>query len=109
MLGPVDTGTLWVDFPVPDCTDPSGDPVVLYDQFVDRWIMTLAFATTGVCYVLTAFALREPAMPGRVALIGFSFIRFIRGFFLIFRAMPRGGFLDRMRCGEIVILSRQLD
>src|SRR5207237_8448713 len=38
LLGPVDTGTLWRDFEVPDCTDPSGDPVVLYDQSTDRWI-----------------------------------------------------------------------
>src|SRR6266498_4477904 len=37
LLGPVDTGTLWADFAVPDCTDPSGDPIILYDQFVDRW------------------------------------------------------------------------
>ena len=32
LLGPVDTGTLWAGFPIEDCTDPSGDPVVLYDQ-----------------------------------------------------------------------------
>jgi hypothetical membrane protein len=35
---------------------------------VDRWIMTLAFAAIGLCYVLTAIALREPALPGRMAL-----------------------------------------
>ena len=29
LLGPVDTGTLWDGFVIPDCTDPSGDPVVL--------------------------------------------------------------------------------
>jgi hypothetical protein len=39
-LGPVDTGTLWAGFAVPDCTDPSGDPIVLYDQFADRWILS---------------------------------------------------------------------
>ena len=38
------------------------------DGAIDRWIMTLAFAAIGVCYVLTAIALREPALPGRVAL-----------------------------------------
>jgi hypothetical protein len=48
-LGPVDTGTLWSGFSVPDCTDPSGDPVVLYDQFVDRWIMS-QFTTRGPTY-----------------------------------------------------------
>ncbi len=40
LLGPVDTGTLWSGFAVEDCTDPSGDPVVVYDQLEDRWILT---------------------------------------------------------------------
>lgn len=53
LLGPVDTGSLWADFAVPDCTDPSGDPIVLYDQFVDRWILT-QFTTSG---------LSDPARP----------------------------------------------
>ena len=46
LLGPVDTGTLWAGFAVPDCTDPSGDPVVLYDQLADRWILS-QFTTAG--------------------------------------------------------------
>ena len=49
LLGPVDTGTLWNGFAVPDCTDPSGDPVVIYDQFNDRWILT-QFTTAGPEY-----------------------------------------------------------
>jgi hypothetical protein len=49
LLGPVDTGTLWSGFPVSDCTDPSGDPVVLYDQFTDRWILS-QFTTAGPEY-----------------------------------------------------------
>ena len=49
LLGPVDTGTLWSGFPVSDCTDPSGDPVVLYDQFMDRWILS-QFTTAGPEY-----------------------------------------------------------
>lgn len=53
LLGPVDTGTLWSNFSIPDCTDPSGDPVVLYDQFVDRWILT-QFTTRG---------LADPSLP----------------------------------------------
>src|SRR5438132_12082045 len=40
LLGPVDTGTLWSGFAIPDCTDPSGDPVVLHDQFADRWLLS---------------------------------------------------------------------
>lgn len=46
LLGPVDTGTLWSGFAVPDCTEPSGDPIVLYDQFADRWILS-QFTTSG--------------------------------------------------------------
>jgi hypothetical protein len=48
-LGPIDTGTLWSGFAVPDCTDPSGDPVVLYDQLADRWLLT-QFTTRGPEY-----------------------------------------------------------
>jgi hypothetical protein len=47
LLGPVGIGALWADFAVPDCTDPSGDPIVLYDQFVDRWLLT-QFTTSGL-------------------------------------------------------------
>jgi hypothetical protein len=47
LLGPVDTGTLWDGFAVPDCTDPSGDPVVLYDQITDRWVLS-QFTTSGL-------------------------------------------------------------
>ena len=47
LLGPLDIGTLWSDFAVPDCTDPSGDPIVLYDQLADRWILS-QFTTSGL-------------------------------------------------------------
>jgi len=47
LLGPVDTGSLWAGFAIPDCTDPSGDPVVLYDQFMDRWLIS-QFTTRGM-------------------------------------------------------------
>ena len=47
LLGPVDTGTLWAGFAVPDCTDPSGDPVVLYDKLENRWVLT-QFTTRGL-------------------------------------------------------------
>ncbi len=46
LLGPVDTGALWTGFAVPDCTDPSGDPIVLYDQTTNRWILS-QFTTRG--------------------------------------------------------------
>jgi len=47
LLGPVDTGTLWAGFPIDECTEPSGDPIVIYDQFADRWILT-QFTTRGI-------------------------------------------------------------
>jgi hypothetical protein len=47
LLGPIDTGTLWAGFPVDECTEPSGDPVVLYDQVADRWILT-QFTSRGL-------------------------------------------------------------
>ena len=47
VAGPIDTGSLWSGFAIPDCTDPSGDPVVLYDQFEDRWLLS-QFTTSGL-------------------------------------------------------------
>jgi len=44
--GPADIGSLWQGFSVPDCTDPSGDPVVVYDEISNRWILT-QFTTAG--------------------------------------------------------------
>ncbi|HLG64256.1 MAG TPA: hypothetical protein VKY19_20090 [Ktedonosporobacter sp.] len=46
LLGPVPLGNLWSGFAINDCTDLSGDPVVLYDKFADRWILT-QFTTRG--------------------------------------------------------------
>jgi hypothetical protein len=46
LMGPTSIGSLWTGFAVPDCTDLSGDPVVLYDQLEDRWILT-QFTTRG--------------------------------------------------------------
>jgi hypothetical protein len=53
MLGPLDIGTLWAGFTVDDCTDASGDAIVLYDQFSDRWIIG-QFTTRG---------LDDPSLP----------------------------------------------
>jgi hypothetical protein len=49
LLGPLAVGDIWAGFAVNDCTDPSGDTVVLYDQLVDRWILT-QFTTRGPQY-----------------------------------------------------------
>jgi hypothetical protein len=52
-LGPLAIGDLWQDFAIDDCTDPSGDPIVVYDQLVNRWILT-QFTTRGF---------DDPALP----------------------------------------------
>lgn len=49
LLGPVPLGDLWAGFAIEDCTDLSGDPVVVYDQFADRWVLT-QFTTRGPIY-----------------------------------------------------------
>jgi hypothetical membrane protein len=35
----------------------------------DRWVMTLALAAVGACYVITGLALRPAASPGRLILM----------------------------------------
>jgi hypothetical protein len=49
LLGPLAIGSVWEGFAVEDCTDPSGDPVVLYDQTTDRWLLS-QFTTRGPAY-----------------------------------------------------------
>ncbi len=46
LAGPIAIGDLWAGFAVPDCTDPSGDPIVIYDQLVNRWVLS-QFTTRG--------------------------------------------------------------
>jgi hypothetical protein len=47
VLGPLSIGDLWAGFEVDECTEPSGDPIVIHDQYADRWILT-QFTTRGV-------------------------------------------------------------
>lgn len=49
LLGPLRLGVLWAGFPVGDCRSRSGDPIVVYDQLADRWILT-QFTTAGPTY-----------------------------------------------------------
>jgi hypothetical protein len=49
LLGPAPIGALWEGFDVEDCTDPSGDPIVIYDQLEDRWLLS-QFTTRGPDY-----------------------------------------------------------
>jgi hypothetical protein len=50
LLGPMDIGSLWQGFAVPDCSDPSGDPIVIYDQFTNRWFLTQFTTRTPIDY-----------------------------------------------------------
>ncbi|HEY6041881.1 MAG TPA: hypothetical protein VIX58_07090 [Anaerolineae bacterium] len=49
LMGPIKIGDVWAGFAVNDCTDPSGDPIVLYDQLKDRWLLS-QFTTRGPIY-----------------------------------------------------------
>ena len=49
LLGPLSLASIWAGFEVPDCEDNSGDPIVLHDQFADRFILT-QFTTVGPTY-----------------------------------------------------------
>ena len=62
LLGPVDTGTLWSGFAIEDCTDPSGDPIVIYDQFADRWLLT-QFTTRGAPFYYDCVAISQTPDP----------------------------------------------
>ncbi|MCW3841071.1 hypothetical protein ONA70_13265 [Micromonospora yasonensis] len=49
LAGPMSLGSLWAGFPVEQCSDNAGDPIVLYDQFADRWILS-QFTSRGSNY-----------------------------------------------------------
>ena len=49
LFGPAANNTLWAGFGGDCQTDNSGDPVVLYDQLSDRWVLT-QFTASGPTY-----------------------------------------------------------
>ena len=49
LLGPLANNTLWAGFGGDCQTDNSGDPIVLHDQFNDRWILS-QFTASGPTY-----------------------------------------------------------
>jgi hypothetical protein len=48
LYGPAGIGTIWQGF-LDDCTDASGDPIVLYDKTANRWLLS-QFTTRGPEY-----------------------------------------------------------
>src|SRR5438552_213578 len=67
LAGPIDTGSLLAGFAIPDCTDPSGDPVVLYDKFEDRWLLS-QFTTSGLRKepAILKFIIQHDRVTGRI-------------------------------------------
>ena len=49
LSGPTAIGDLFTGFAISDCTDPSGDPIVLYDHLTDHWLLS-QFTTRGPIY-----------------------------------------------------------
>ncbi|MEA3335952.1 MAG: proprotein convertase P-domain-containing protein, partial [Chloroflexota bacterium] len=49
LLGPLPNNSLWAGFGGDCQTDNSGDPIVVYDQLADRWILT-QFTSSGPTY-----------------------------------------------------------
>jgi hypothetical protein len=50
LLGPMEIGDVWAGFSIPDCAQDDGDPVVLYDQLADRWLLSQLTATGPTFY-----------------------------------------------------------
>src|SRR6184192_1311110 len=71
LTGPTKLGDLWAGFAVDDCTDPSGDPVVVYDQFADRWILS-QFTTRGPTYYNCVAISQTPDPTGAYYRYAFS-------------------------------------
>ena len=40
LAGPAQIGTLFAGFPIADCAGFNGDPIALYDQHADRWLIS---------------------------------------------------------------------
>jgi hypothetical protein len=71
LAGPTQIGNLWQGFAIPDCTDLSGDPIVIYDKHEDRWLLT-QFTTRGpTFYNCVAISQSEDA-TGAYFLYAFS-------------------------------------
>src|SRR5687767_5644895 len=49
LLGPFTLGSIWTNFAVPHCANNAGDPIVVYDQFADRWLLS-QFTSAGPQY-----------------------------------------------------------
>lgn len=72
LLGPLDLSTLWDNLPGPWNGTNDGDPIVLYDELADRWVITQFSVFTPTKYEL--FAISATSDPlGSYYLYAFSF------------------------------------
>src|SRR5205807_4518124 len=71
LAGPTQLGNLWQGFAIPDCTDLSGDPIVLYDKHADRWLLT-QFTTRGPTYYNCVAVSQTEDATGAYFLYAFS-------------------------------------
>jgi len=70
VFGPVNIGTLWAGFGNPCEFNGAGDPVVLYDQLANRWVITQFAATTTITDECIAVS-TSPDATGSYARYGF--------------------------------------
>src|SRR6267154_3371675 len=62
LFGPAANNTLWSGFGAPCQTENAGDPVVLYDQLADRWLLT-QYTSSGVGGFFECVALSQTSDP----------------------------------------------
>lgn len=73
VLGPLDLGTLWDELPGAPWGN-SGDPIVLYDEEADRWILTQFAPKSNYSENYELFAVSETSDPtGAYFLYAFEF------------------------------------
>jgi hypothetical protein len=59
LAGPFDNSNFWVGLPGPWSSSNDGDPIVLYDEIADRWMVSqfaLPAGPDGPCYILVAIS-----------------------------------------------------
>ena len=71
LYGPALNNTLWAGFGGDCQTDNSGDPVVLYDQFSDRWMLS-QFTASGPTYFNCVAVSQTPDPTGAYYRYAFS-------------------------------------
>jgi len=72
LLGPLNLSTLWNSLPGPWNGTNDGDPIVVYDEAAERWVITQFSVSTSTKYEL--FAVSETSDPlGSYHLYAFSF------------------------------------